>query len=260
MNESVYAIIAPQAEARAAPTMYRSKHRNLAPSCSTFGLQGTSKVVGNVSGAHDAVPEVHPAVKPTGSFGKPVAQKINPKDFLKKTDGSAAAQSKYGTTFKRAQMQPKPSVPTKQERPVMGLTTDKNFVVANAVESVLTAPKRAPVAQERAVDLQNFGQVPGYLTKIKTNLKSQSATHEATMSATGQTQDEFEVMSPAEVEDLRAGLQARLEHLNKQFQTLSFTLETGTQKKRKETLEKSMNDIEQMLTKLNKRRVLVVDQ
>uniref|UniRef100_A0A7S1MQR1 Enkurin domain-containing protein n=1 Tax=Neobodo designis TaxID=312471 RepID=A0A7S1MQR1_NEODS len=260
MNESVYAIIPPKAEARAAPPMYRSKHRNLVPSCSTFGLHGTSKVLGNVAGDRDDAPEVHPAVKPTGSFGKPVSHTINPKDFLKKTNAAGASQSKYGTTFKRAPTNPKPSVPTKSDRPVMGLKTDKNFVVANAVESVLTAPKRTVTAEDRAVDKQNFGQVPGYLTKIKAELKSKASTKEATLAATGQTQDDFEVMSSEEVEQLRAALQARLDNLNKQFQTLSFTLETGTQKKRKETLEKSIDDIEQMLSKLNKRRVLVVDQ
>ena len=58
MNESVYSLIPPKQEQRAAPPMYRSKHRTLAPTCSTFGLQGTSRVVGNVAGEPETAPPV----------------------------------------------------------------------------------------------------------------------------------------------------------------------------------------------------------
>lgn len=257
MNESVYSLIPPTPVAKSAPPMYKSSHRNLAPTHSTFGLHGTSKVVGNVAGVHTGDPEVHPSVKSTGSFGKSVSATINPKDFLKKTAGEAAS-TKHGATYTRSKpANPKPAIPTKEDRPVMGLKTDKNFVVANAVESVLTAPKRQTVDQERAVDKQNFGQVPGYLSRIQAELKSKSANAAASQMP---AQEEFDIMSADEVENLRLGLEARLEALNKQYQTLSFTLETGSQKKRKEVLEKSMADIEVMLKKLQKRRVIVVDQ
>jgi hypothetical protein len=31
----------------------------------------------------------------------------------------------------------KPSIPKKDEKPIMGLVSDKNFIVANAVENIL---------------------------------------------------------------------------------------------------------------------------
>jgi hypothetical protein len=35
----------------------------------------------------------------------------------------------------------KTSVPSKDEKPIMGLVSDKNFIVSNAVENILAAPK-----------------------------------------------------------------------------------------------------------------------
>ena len=255
MNESVFNLIPAQAQVRVNPAMYRSKHRNLAPSCSTFGLHGTSKVLANVAGEPEAAPPVHPSVKATGSFGKSVADTINPRDFLK----CSAGATKPLTTFKRSQTQPKAAVPSKFDKPVMGLTTDKNFVVANAVESILTAPKRLEATVERAVDKQNFGQTPAYLNRIKAELKTQQVIAERAH-AQEISDRECEVMSEDEIEELRASLKVRQDALTKQFQTLSFTLETATQKKRKEMLERSMQEVEAMLKKLGKRRIIVVDQ
>ena len=35
----------------------------------------------------------------------------------------------------------KVAVPKKDEKPIMGLVSDKNFIVSNAVENILAAPK-----------------------------------------------------------------------------------------------------------------------
>lgn len=35
----------------------------------------------------------------------------------------------------------KPIVPKKDEKPIMGLKSNKNFIVSNAVENILSAPK-----------------------------------------------------------------------------------------------------------------------
>jgi len=38
---------------------------------------------------------------------------------------------------RRASEQKKAAVPKKEEKPIMGLVSDKNFIVANAVENIL---------------------------------------------------------------------------------------------------------------------------
>lgn len=40
----------------------------------------------------------------------------------------------------------KPAVPTRDEKPVMGLTSNKNFITHNAVKAILLEPKKVPGA------------------------------------------------------------------------------------------------------------------
>ena len=42
----------------------------------------------------------------------------------------------------------KPAIPGKDEKPIHGLVSDKNFIVANAVENILAAPK-LPATKEK---------------------------------------------------------------------------------------------------------------
>ena len=59
--------------------------------------------------------------------------------------------------------QKKMAVPKKQEKPIMGLVSDKNFIVSNAVENILAAPKMPANSQKDYLKKKNFGKVPKYL-------------------------------------------------------------------------------------------------
>lgn len=64
----------------------------------------------------------------------------------------------------------KPLVPKKDEKPIHGLVSDKNFIVANAVENILAAPK-LPVSKDKDfLKKKNFGKTPKYLEKIKNEI------------------------------------------------------------------------------------------
>ena len=48
-------------------------------------------------------------------------------------------------------------IPSKDEKPIMGLVSDKNFIVSNAVENILAAPN-LPVNKEKdMLKKRNFG-------------------------------------------------------------------------------------------------------
>lgn len=49
----------------------------------------------------------------------------------------------------------------------MGLVSDKNYIVANAVENILAAPKVPENKEKDYLKKKTYGKVPGYLTKIK---------------------------------------------------------------------------------------------
>ena len=69
--------------------------------------------------------------------------------------------------------QPKPAVPKKDEKPIHGLVSDKNFIVANAVENILAAPKLPQQKDKDYLKKKNYGAVPKYLTKIKNEIEDE---------------------------------------------------------------------------------------
>jgi len=54
-------------------------------------------------------------------------------------------------------------VPLKDEKPIMGLVSDKNFIVSNAVENILAAPKLPSNSDKDFLKKKNYGKVPRYL-------------------------------------------------------------------------------------------------
>jgi hypothetical protein len=257
-DESIYNVIPQSQQAAARAKRYHSKHNHtVPPSFSTFGFQGTSKVIGNVAGEkeekHDGT---HPSKKPAGTFGRTVSTTVNPKQFLRKTEG---VRDTTKEKFEHKHEIVKPPIPSRSDRPVMGLSTDKNFVVANAVEAILAAPKKVVEEEARAVDKGGYGKVPAYIQRVKRELSTRKEySTKALLSAAEQAADnELHELSPEEVEELRAGLKARYTQVQKQFATLSFALETASQLRSKEMLEKQLTQLEQAMAKLNKRHVFV---
>jgi len=55
------------------------------------------------------------------------------------------------------------AVPKKDEKPIMGLVSDKNFIVSNAVENILAAPKLPSNNEKDFLKKKNYGKVPKYL-------------------------------------------------------------------------------------------------
>lgn len=66
----------------------------------------------------------------------------------------------------------KAPVPKATEKPVLGLKSDKNFIVTNAIENILSTAKKS----EDSIDWlkkQNYGEIPEYLHRIKENIQNE---------------------------------------------------------------------------------------
>jgi hypothetical protein len=256
------------------------------PSCSTFGFHGTSKVLGNVAGHTSADPNpAHPSVKATGQMGRIVSNEIDPTNFLRRTDAttvraagnnspartaaaathSAAAAAAAGEgaerdlqahQHSRIHQPSRPAVPTRTEKPVMGLQSGKNFVAENAREIAGAVPRVAPQPQ-RAVDLPDFTKVPQYLVEIKTQLAEEKAVAKSRAVASASAVD-YDELTAAEVAELRAGLQHRWDELSRQIKSLPFKLETRSQIRRKEVLESDFAAVEAAMAKLSRKRILIM--
>merc|ERR1712072_1085778 len=67
----------------------------------------------------------------------------------------------------------KPDVPRTSDAPVMNLVTSKNFVVANAVETILAAPKKVTSQTKDYLSKEDYGKVPKYLQNIKQDIDAE---------------------------------------------------------------------------------------
>ena len=55
----------------------------------------------------------------------------------------------------------------------MGLVSDKNFIVSNAVENILAAPKLPSNNEKDYLKKKNYGKVPKFLQKIKGEIEDE---------------------------------------------------------------------------------------
>jgi hypothetical protein len=74
--------------------------------------------------------------------------------------------------FDRAGVKKVP-VPAKDEKPIMGLVSDKNFIVSNAVENILAAPNLPANKDKDFLKKKNYGRVPKYLQTIKKEIEDE---------------------------------------------------------------------------------------
>lgn len=237
------------------------------PTASTFGIHGTSAVVANAGGEYTDA-SVHPSRKPIGTFGREVGSTVTPENFLRKNEGpltaSRGAPTVDNSAFKKSEYhreKTKPDVPLRNERPVMGLRTEKNFVVANAVENTMAVPtKVTPAPQPRATDREDFGKVPQYITEIKEDMTARKQMLEDHKGAERDAQERWSELSASELAQLLDGLQRRWDALNKDYQTKGFNkLETPSQRAHQELVEKQLVAVEFAIQKLSRQHVFVFD-
>ncbi len=106
--------------------------------------------------------------KPYSMMGREVG-KPDPQKFMKageKTKGQLAQPKPFAREAK-PQLERKANVPGRDEKPIYGLKTSKNYITANAVENILQAPKRVPTTEPRFTAKEDYGKVPDYLLRIK---------------------------------------------------------------------------------------------
>ena len=152
------------------------------------------------------------------------------------------------------------AVPKKDEKPIMGLVSDKNFIVSNAVENILAAPKLPGNNQRDFLKKKNFGKVPRYLQTIKKEIED-----EYQLVREMQIEDEADMhrqkflMNDEEKQELIAALKKKWEVVHKEFQTLTHKnkLDTLSLKEKYERCERELNQLEKDIQQLSKNFIFV---
>eukprot|EP00929_Paragymnodinium_shiwhaense_P026915 TRINITY_DN1590_c0_g2_i1.p1 TRINITY_DN1590_c0_g2~~TRINITY_DN1590_c0_g2_i1.p1 ORF type:complete len:285 (-),score=86.07 TRINITY_DN1590_c0_g2_i1:271-1125(-) len=270
-SESIYNIVPPKFMPQEKPPMHRSSHSGtLPPSCSTFHTNGntTYPAVSNFTGA--AIGKVCPD-KGRSNFGRATGQyKNDPTSYMKKFAKSSSVPSLKQVKMTNPQqlvpshgLQPsnKGGVPKASDcKPIMNLVTSKNFIVANAVETILAQPKKVANTTKDYLSKEDYGKVPRYLTQIKKDIDS-----EYDYIRQLQQQEEEQQLAynrPLPEQERRAlieGLKSKWEQVNTAYQaeTHITVIDSIGLLKRKEKNEAELANLEKDIEKLNKRSITV---
>eukprot|EP00744_Colponema_vietnamica_P000816 GILI01001417.1.p1 GENE.GILI01001417.1~~GILI01001417.1.p1 ORF type:complete len:208 (+),score=65.36 GILI01001417.1:65-688(+) len=164
------------------------------------------------------------------------------------------------TSHNRTREKVKPSVPKSSERPLMGLRSTKNFVVSNAVENILAAPKKVNQSPKRFVEKADYGQVPEYLQKIKSDIQEE---YEFVRRMQEQEEEErrshVRPLTEEEKEALVNALKAKWDKVNREYQNMTHVVKLDTigKVRRKEEYEATLAQIEKDIERISKKNILV---
>jgi hypothetical protein len=73
----------------------------------------------------------------------------------------------------------RPAVPSRDEAPTLGLSSNKNFITSNAVEAILSKPGKVPQEPFQWTTRPGYGEVPMYLKKNKLTVMREKESFEA---------------------------------------------------------------------------------
>merc|ERR1711937_678802 len=202
---------------------------------------------------------------PAATMGPLKVTPPNPQNFLKsytREDNKLPEPKKFEFTDA---VDKKPAVPRRNERPVLGLVTSKNFITCNAVENILAVPKKTDVRQVSYMNKKGYGKVPAYLEKVKGEIQDEYNYIMQMQEAANEEMDDegygcTRMLSEGERIEMLNGLKTNWDRINKAYQTLSFTLDTPAKKQRKEEFEAQLEQLERDIERLSKRNVFVEDQ
>lgn len=237
-EESIYCLIPPVIEPPPKPPLYRSKYPGAVPA----------------------------SKKPAATMGPLKVAAPEPTKFLKaytRDDNKLPEPRKFDYTDAKTR---KAGVPKREEKPVMGLVTSKNFITCNAVENILAVPKKTDVRQVSYMNKKGYGKVPAYLEKVKGEIQDEynyimqmqeAGGMDESYGAEEEGYGSTRMLSENERMEMLAGLKTNWDRINKAYQTLSFTLDTPAKKQRKEEFEAQLEQIERDIERLSKRNVFI---
>jgi hypothetical protein len=141
----------------------------------------------------------------------------------------------------------KPPLPNPNDPPLMGIKSDKDYVVSNAVEVIIAAPKNVCADRTNYLMKADYGKIPKYMKKIRKELEIERYRDEKLKQEQQESlKSKRRVLSIDERRSLLASLKERWNNVNKEYQQMTHmtVLDTLSKVQRKEAFEKELDQIE----------------
>lgn len=222
----------------------------------------------HVSKFHSNVKDEQRQKKKANKTMGPTKVTVNePEKFLKKR--SKLPNHPEKTDFRYPdEEQRRPPVPKHTEKPVMGFKSDKNFISSNAVDNIMSVPKK-PAANyadtrngtihalepsgltPKYLHKKEYGKNPNYLTKRKEEVQQAQVEYDEYVQESLK-RGAMKCLNNSERQNIISGLKANWEEIHHQYQGLSVVTDTAPKKNRKERMEAEMDQLEKDIDLLEK--------
>lgn len=262
-TESIYDLIPKEVQQKQRPPRYVSKYPSeTPPTGSTFGRsKATAVMTTNLAGDYSSQPRNHRWKEDGGNFGKNLNHYSDPTNYLKKNTKTNLPDPKafaYQKTSVR-----KPAVVRKDEKPMMGRRSNKNFIKENALANIMAEPRRKTVPEMDYMSKADYGKVPKYLDNVKQEISAEQeyiqACLEAEQEMYQQQQPQMQLMDESERVKLLNALKQKWEVVQRSYQmsTHIVTLDTIGKVRRKEEFENNLQQLEKAIEKISKPFVFI---
>jgi len=227
------------------------------------GLHGTTASVGG------GITEIKKNHVLSSTFGPTSKTNNSPTHYLK----AGARTSKADTTknvskYTYINESKKPHVPTRGEKPIMGLRTSKNFITANAVEAILSVPQMPLSNEVDYIAKADFGKVPEYLDKVKEEIRRENdmideyVKRQLNAGADDDVVEEYEAMGEDERMFLINKLKTKWDAVNTQYQKISHRVkfESVGDIHKKESQESALKQLEDDIMTLQRAGSVMIQE
>jgi len=199
---------------------------DIPPTASTFVLRGSSVPgISNCNGEFKLPRGGHSTMKNSATFGLPIGGYApDPKNFHKKgqTFKILPPVEKFHINCKIK----KPSVPSIHDKPIMGMKSQKNYVLSNAIDNILMKPRKLRV-NKSCEDIRHlyYGKVPKYIQKFRAEKQAEINNEKEVSRKIKEEEDaKKKILTKEEINQLREGL-------TKKWQAYNFRYGNITHKK-----------------------------
>lgn len=150
----------------------------------------------------------------------------------------------------------KPSVPSSDDRPVMGLKTRKNYITSNAINAIIQEPKCVNIKECLYIDKENYGMIPSYLPKVKEAIQKEQKIVDRCIEELMRkdTEVEYMEMNEEERQNLIDSLKRKWDNRNSKYQKICHRVAFDSlgDIKRKEAQEAELQQLEDDIERLSK--------
>jgi hypothetical protein len=269
MEESIYNLLPPPKFSTSRGTVPRTEQHfasaAAAPTYTTF--PAARNISGHTTGA--SLFGGRAAV-----MGRVIGDDVQPGEFLRSKHDAVATLAEVSkgpgiAPFAREDSFKRAAVPLRSEKPVMGLTSEKDFVKSNVKEAVshgatsrtrsinaAASPNRTAATLTTA-ELPDFAKTPAYLARRNAEIAAGKDAVAAAVRARAAQAEAAKAQYMRRMDDderayLAQGLRARWAEKHAQYQSLPFARDTPMQIARKEELERELKEIERSLERLDR--------